>query len=158
MNHDDSYIAARAIQFFTPGIPQVYTSGCWQVCNDEELMKRHRRAERYKTGNFYSLEEDGRGHWSSPWVQRLLKLMRFRSNYPAFEWPLRAQTIRTTPAWPWPGAWRPIIAICWWISTSRPPEISYLDEEDFSENSLPVRPWVNSKTTWEMIDESSCCK
>lgn len=38
--NDDTYIAARAIQFFSPGVPQVYYVGLLAGSNDEAGMKR----------------------------------------------------------------------------------------------------------------------
>ncbi|MFV8818463.1 sucrose phosphorylase [Haliea sp. E17] len=83
MQNDDAYIAARAIQFFTPGIPQVYYVGLLVGANDEELM--HQTGElRDINRHYYSLEEVDR-EIERPVVQRLLKLMRFRCSYPAFD-------------------------------------------------------------------------
>ena len=83
MQNDDAYIAARAIQFFTPGIPQVYYVGLLAGCNDEELMNQTGEL-RDINRHFYSLEEID-GEVQRPVVQRLLKLMRFRCSYPAFD-------------------------------------------------------------------------
>ncbi|QIB65318.1 sucrose phosphorylase [Kineobactrum salinum] len=82
MQNDDTYIAARAIQFFTPGIPQVYYVGLLAGCNDEELMESTGELRDINRA-YFSLEEVARAT-EKPVVQRLLKLMRFRSHYPAF--------------------------------------------------------------------------
>ncbi len=83
MQNDDAYIAARAIQFFTPGIPQVYYVGLLAGCNDEELM--HQTGElRDINRHYYSLAEIDE-EVQRPVVQRLLKLMHFRNSYPAFD-------------------------------------------------------------------------
>src|SRR5438552_2413060 len=37
---DDEYLLARAIQFFAPGIPQVYYTGLFGGVNDMELLAR----------------------------------------------------------------------------------------------------------------------
>ena len=37
---DDEYLIARAIQFFAPGIPQVYYVGLLAGTNDMELLAR----------------------------------------------------------------------------------------------------------------------
>lgn len=83
MRNEDAYIAARAIQFFTPGIPQVYYVGLLGGCNDEELMRstgelRDINRRYYSAGEFRDAVEQ-------PMVQRLLRLMRFRSSFPAFD-------------------------------------------------------------------------
>lgn len=83
MRNDDAYIAARAIQFFAPGIPQVYYVGLFAGCNDEALMASTGEL-RDINRHFYSLDEVDSAV-KTPVVKRLLKLMRFRSNYPAFD-------------------------------------------------------------------------
>ena len=83
MQNDDAYIAARAIQFFTPGIPQVYYVGLLAGVNDEELMEETGEL-RDINRHYYSLSE-AKESLTSPVVKRLLKLMEFRSNYPAFD-------------------------------------------------------------------------
>lgn len=83
MQNDDAYIAARAIQFFTPGIPQVYYVGLLAGCNDNELMEETGEL-RDINRHFYSLEEVDQAV-QQPVVKRLLKLMRFRSQYPGFD-------------------------------------------------------------------------
>ncbi|TXS92940.1 sucrose phosphorylase [Parahaliea maris] len=83
MRNDDAYIAARAIQFFTPGIPQVYYVGLLAGCNDEDLMNETGEL-RDINRHYYSLEEVSEAV-EQPVVQRLLALMRFRCSYPAFD-------------------------------------------------------------------------
>jgi len=83
MQNDDAYIAARAIQLFTPGIPQVYYVGWLAGVNDEELMNGSGEL-RDINRHYYSLEEIAEDV-KRPVVQRLTSLMEFRSNYPAFD-------------------------------------------------------------------------
>ncbi len=83
MQNDNAYIAARAIQFFTPGIPQVYYVGLLAGCNDEDLMNQTGEL-RDINRHYYSLEEIDEAVKQTV-VQRLLKLMRFRCRYPAFK-------------------------------------------------------------------------
>ncbi len=80
--NDDAYIAARAIQFFAPGIPQVYYVGLLAGSNDLELMESTGEL-RDINRHFYTLEEIDEAV-AQPVVKRLLKLMTFRSHYPAF--------------------------------------------------------------------------
>ncbi|MGX5218548.1 MULTISPECIES: sucrose phosphorylase [Pseudomonas] len=80
---DDAYIVARAIQFFTPGIPQVYYVGLLAGANDYGLLESSGEA-RDINRHYYSFEEIDQ-QMQRPVVQRLLELMRFRSHYPAFE-------------------------------------------------------------------------
>jgi sucrose phosphorylase len=81
-NDDDAYITARTIQFFTPGIPQVYYVGLLAGKNDIELVERTRLGRNINRHN-YSLEEI-KEEIQRPVVQRLLRLMEFRNHYPAF--------------------------------------------------------------------------
>lgn len=83
MRNDDAYIAARAIQFFTPGIPQVYYVGLLAGCNDDDLMAQSGEL-RDINRHYYSLDEVASAV-HQPVVQRLLRLMRFRSTFDAFD-------------------------------------------------------------------------
>jgi sucrose phosphorylase len=80
--NDDAYIAARAIQFYTPGIPQVYYVGLLAGQNDVALVERTKNGRNINRHN-YSLEEIEK-EITKPVVRRLLRLMKFRSRYPAF--------------------------------------------------------------------------
>ena len=81
--NDDAYIAARAIQFFTPGIPQVYYVGLLAGANDTELMEATGEA-RDINRHFYSVDEADLAV-ERPVVQRLLQLMELRSSHSAFD-------------------------------------------------------------------------
>jgi len=80
--NDDAYICARLIQFFTPGIPQVYYVGLLAGKNDIELVEKTKSGRSINRHN-YSLEEI-ETDIQNPVVERLLKLMRFRNTCPAF--------------------------------------------------------------------------
>ena len=80
---DDAYIAARTIQFFAPGIPQVYYVGLLAGENDIALVEKTRQGRNINRHNF-TLEEIADAV-KKPVVQRLLKLMEFRNSYPAFK-------------------------------------------------------------------------
>jgi sucrose phosphorylase len=80
--NEDAYIAARAIQFFTPGIPQVYYVGLLAGQNDTELMDETGEAREINR-HHYSLDEAEEA-LQAPVVQRLLSLMELRSTHPAF--------------------------------------------------------------------------
>ncbi len=79
---DDAYITARTIQFFTPGIPQVYYVGLMAGENDIDLVEKTKLGRNINRHN-YTLEEV-REEIEKPVVKRLLKLMEFRNSYPAF--------------------------------------------------------------------------
>lgn len=79
---DDAYLAARAIQFFAPGIPQVYYVGLLAGENDLEGVKKSMEGREINRYNF-SIEEINQS-LDKEVVQRLLKLIRFRNEYGAF--------------------------------------------------------------------------
>ena len=81
--HDDAYLAARAIQFFTPGIPQVYYVGLLAGKDDEERVKETVEGREINRSNFRlrDIEKAVR----KDVVQRLLRLIRFRNEYEAFQ-------------------------------------------------------------------------
>ncbi|MFG0380108.1 sucrose phosphorylase [Pseudomonas sp. zbq_18] len=83
MRNENAYIAARALQFFTPGIPQVYYVGLLAGCNDFELCEASGEA-RDVNRHHYSLAEAEEA-LQQPLVQRLLALMRLRNHHPAFD-------------------------------------------------------------------------
>jgi sucrose phosphorylase len=79
---DDAYLAARAIQFFAPGIPQVYYVGLLAGENDLDNVKKTGEGREINRHN-YSLEEIEQS-LEKDVVQRLLKLISFRNEYEAF--------------------------------------------------------------------------
>ncbi|MDT8719209.1 sucrose phosphorylase [Clostridium sp. 19966] len=79
---DDAYLAARAIQFFAPGIPQVYYVGLLAGENDYDRAVKTGDGREINRHN-YSIE-DIKQSLSKDVVKRLLRLIRFRNEYPAF--------------------------------------------------------------------------
>ena len=79
---DDAYLAARAIQFFTPGVPQIYYVGLLAGENDTENVKRTAEGREINRHNYTRAEIDQAVKQNV--VRRLLKLIRFRNEYPAF--------------------------------------------------------------------------
>lgn len=79
---DDAYLAARAIQFFAPGVPQVYYVGLLAGENDVENVQKTGEGREINRHNF-SLEEIEKSLGKEV-VQRLLELIRFRNEYDAF--------------------------------------------------------------------------
>jgi sucrose phosphorylase len=80
--NDTEYLIARAVQFFTPGIPQVYYTGLLGGTNDMELLARS-GVGRDINRHFYTHEEvlDA---LKKPMVQRLIEIIRLRNTHPAF--------------------------------------------------------------------------
>jgi sucrose phosphorylase len=81
--NDDAYLAARAIQFFTPGVPQVYYVGLLAGENDQSAAERTGDGREINRHN-YSIDEIRRD-LQRPVVQRLINLIRFRNEYDAFD-------------------------------------------------------------------------
>lgn len=79
---DSAYLLARAIQFFTPGIPQVYYVGALAGGNDMELLERT-GAGRDINRHYYSPAEVDQ-QLARPVVQALGALCRLRNTHPAF--------------------------------------------------------------------------
>ncbi len=79
---DDEYLIARALQFFAPGVPQVYYAGLLAGSNDLELLRRTgvgRDINRHYYTPAELNEQLGR-----PVVRALFELIRFRNTHPAF--------------------------------------------------------------------------
>ena len=83
LGQDDAYIAARSIQFFAPGIPQVYYVGLLAGENDQEEVQRSGERRAINRHNFTT--EEVQHAVRKPVVQRLIRLIRFRNEYPAFQ-------------------------------------------------------------------------
>jgi sucrose phosphorylase len=79
---DRRYLLARAVQFFLPGIPQVYYVGLFAGVNDLDLLERT-GVGRDINRHYYSRDElaiaSRRGV-----VRKLCEMMRFRNQHPAF--------------------------------------------------------------------------
>jgi sucrose phosphorylase len=83
MGRDDlSYLLARAIQFFLPGIPQVYYVGLLAGQNDMELLAKT-GVGRDINRHFYSPQELDLG-LKKPVVKDLTRLVRLRNSHAAF--------------------------------------------------------------------------
>ena len=79
---DNAYLLARAVQFFLPGIPQVYYVGLLAGVNDTELLA--------KTGvgrdinRHYFTDAEVHQALQKPVVIRLMQLIRLRNTHAAF--------------------------------------------------------------------------
>ena len=79
---EEEYLIARAIQFFAPGIPQVYYVGLLGGRNDMELLTRT-GVGRDINRHYYTDDEIDIA-LKHPMVQRLVELIRLRNSHPAF--------------------------------------------------------------------------
>jgi sucrose phosphorylase len=77
-----AYLLARAIQFFLPGVPQVYYVGLLAGRNDMELLART-GVGRDINRHYYKPGEAAQA-LAQPVVRRLLALIAFRNTHPAF--------------------------------------------------------------------------
>ncbi len=78
---ETAYLTARALQFFAPGIPQVYYVGMLAGRNDLSFDPAdHRFINRHN----YTLAEV-EAEVERPVVRKLLRMMRLRNSHPAFE-------------------------------------------------------------------------
>lgn len=80
---DDAYLLARIVQFYAPGIPQVYYVGLLAGENDIEGLK-HDSDPRSINRHTYTLKEIDEAV-QKPLCRKLYEIMRFRNSYPAFD-------------------------------------------------------------------------
>lgn len=82
-NNDAAYLLARAIQCFTPGIPQIYYVGLLAGENDLELLENSKEGRNINR-HYYSLDEIGQ-EIERPVVKDLFRLLAFRNTAKAFD-------------------------------------------------------------------------
>lgn len=80
---DRAYLAARAMQFFVPGIPQVYYVGALAGRNDVELLGRT-GIGRDINRHYYARDEIA-SDLERPVVAALMALCTFRNEFPVFD-------------------------------------------------------------------------
>jgi sucrose phosphorylase len=79
---DRAYLLARAIQFFLPGVPQVYYMGLLAGENDMALLSRTGVGRDINRSHYSRADIDLA--LTRPVVQRLVELIRLRNRHPAF--------------------------------------------------------------------------
>jgi sucrose phosphorylase len=79
---DDEYLIARAIQFFAPGVPQVYYVGLLAGSNDLDLLRRNGVGRDINRHHYTPAELYDQMH--RPVVRSLFELIRFRNTHAAF--------------------------------------------------------------------------
>ncbi len=79
---DLQYLFARAIQFFSPGVPQVYYGGLLAMHNDMELLAKTNVGR--DINRPYLTEEMVKHQLNQPVVQGLCKLIKLRNSSAAF--------------------------------------------------------------------------
>jgi len=79
---EEAYLTARAVQFFLPGVPQVYYVGLLAGLNDMALLQRTGVGR--DINRHYYTEGEVLAQCQRPVVQRLFALIRLRNAHPAF--------------------------------------------------------------------------
>ncbi|MDO6566441.1 sucrose phosphorylase [Alteromonas sp. 1_MG-2023] len=79
---DEKYLLARAIQFFSPGVPQVYYAGLLGATNDMELLAKTNVGR--DINRPYLSENDIDAALLKPVVKGLIALIQLRNNTKAF--------------------------------------------------------------------------
>jgi sucrose phosphorylase len=87
---DDRYVAARAIQLFAPGSPQVYYVGLLAGANDHVAVARTGEGRAINRHDFTRAEI--LAAVERPVVRRVLDLIRLRAMHPAFDGRLEVTT------------------------------------------------------------------
>jgi len=80
---DVAYLLARAVQFFAPGIPQVYYVGMLAGKNDLKLIEETKEGRNINR-HYYSQQEI-ESEMNRPVVKKLIKMMTFRNEARAFD-------------------------------------------------------------------------
>lgn len=80
---DHLYLIARSIQFFCPGIPQIYYGGLLAAENDMELLEKT-KVGRDINRPYFDFDEIEK-MLEKPIVQKLLKLIKFRNTHTSFD-------------------------------------------------------------------------
>jgi sucrose phosphorylase len=80
--NDRDYLLARAIQFFAPGVPQIYYVGLLAGENDMTLLAKSGVGR--DINRHYFMPEEIHRAIQRPVVQSLFELIRFRNRHPAF--------------------------------------------------------------------------
>jgi sucrose phosphorylase len=80
--HDEEHSIARLLQFFSPGVPQVYYVGLFAGSNDMDLLRRTKEGRDINRHHYTAHEIDL--EIRRPVVRALFELIRFRNTHPAF--------------------------------------------------------------------------
>lgn len=89
LDDDDRYLAARAIQLFAKGVPQIYYVGLLAGPNDQETVEETGEGRAVNRHNYSTREINSA--LEHPVVRDLMELTRLRNSHPAFEGSLEVQ-------------------------------------------------------------------
>jgi len=104
---DERYLAARAIQLFARGVPQIYYVGLLAGENDHAAMRATGDGRAVNRHDYASAEIDEA--LDRPIVRRLLELIRLRNSHPAFDGTLDVEVVGSTGL---RMTWRTAAALC----------------------------------------------
>ena len=79
---ETEYLIARAVQFFVPGIPQVYYVGLLAGTNDMELLARSQVGR--DINRHYYTPAEVEAALKKPVVEKLIEIIRLRNAHPGF--------------------------------------------------------------------------
>ncbi|HXR40451.1 MAG TPA: sucrose phosphorylase [Terracidiphilus sp.] len=79
---ETEYLIARAVQFFVPGIPQVYYVGLLAGTNDMELLAKSQVGR--DINRHYYTPAEVEAALKKPVVEKLIEIIRLRNTHPAF--------------------------------------------------------------------------
>lgn len=79
---ESAYLIARAIQFFVPGIPQIYYVGMFAGENDMELLEKTNVGR--DINRHYYTKQEVIDHLKRPVIINLMAIMNIRNTHPAF--------------------------------------------------------------------------
>ncbi|OHU86284.1 MULTISPECIES: sucrose phosphorylase [Pseudoalteromonas] len=100
LGRDDlAYLTARAIQFFSPGVPQVYYGGLLALNNDMTLLEQT-QVGRDINRSYLSLEQVHK-HLGKPVVKGLCKLIKLRNSSAAFNGEFSVQGAQSSLTMKW---------------------------------------------------------
>ena len=80
--NEAQYLLSRAVQFFMPGVPQVYYTGLLAEPNDMELLSKTNVGR--DINRHYFSQEEVINALKKPVVQKLIKLIKFRNSHASF--------------------------------------------------------------------------
>jgi sucrose phosphorylase len=89
---DDRFVAARALQLFARGVPQIYYVGLLAGENDAVVVERTGDGRAINRHDYSGDEVEAA--LRRPVVKRVLELVRLRNNHPAFDGSLQVATDR----------------------------------------------------------------
>jgi sucrose phosphorylase len=86
---DERYVAARAVQLFARGVPQVYYVGLLAGANDLAAVERTGEGRAINRHDYARPEVEAA--LARPVVRRVIELIRLRNTHPAFDGSLRVE-------------------------------------------------------------------